>query len=33
MESKGIDPLAFREAQHRHWDAAAVGRQRVEPGA
>ena len=25
MESKGIDPLDFREAQHRNWDAAAVG--------
>ena len=25
MESKGIDPVDFREAQHRHWDSAAVG--------
>ena len=25
MESKAIDPLAFREAQHKHWDSAAVG--------
>ena len=25
MESKAIDPGDFREAQHRHWDSAAVG--------
>jgi len=25
MESKGIDPGDFREAQHRNWDSAAVG--------
>jgi SAM-dependent methyltransferase len=25
MESKAMDPGDFREAQHRHWDAAAVG--------
>src|SRR5436309_2713463 len=25
MESKAVDPVDFREAQHRHWDAAAVG--------
>jgi SAM-dependent methyltransferase len=25
MEPKGIDPVGFREAQHRHWDSAAVG--------
>jgi len=25
MESKAIDPKDFREAQHRHWDSAAVG--------
>jgi SAM-dependent methyltransferase len=25
MESKGIDPVDFREAQHMHWDSAAVG--------
>jgi SAM-dependent methyltransferase len=25
MRSKAIDPVDFREAQHRHWDAAAVG--------
>src|SRR4051794_110544 len=25
MGSKGIDPVEFRQAQHRHWDAAAVG--------
>jgi SAM-dependent methyltransferase len=25
MESKAIDPVEFREAQHRHWDSAAVG--------
>ena len=25
MESKAIDPVGFREAQHRHWDSAAVG--------
>jgi SAM-dependent methyltransferase len=25
MESRAIDPVDFREAQHRHWDAAAVG--------
>ena len=25
MESKAIDPVDFREAQHKHWDAAAVG--------
>jgi ubiquinone/menaquinone biosynthesis C-methylase UbiE len=25
MESKAIDPVDFREAQHRHWDSAAVG--------
>ena len=25
MESKAIDPVDFRAAQHRHWDAAAVG--------
>ena len=25
MESKAIDSAAFREAQHRHWDSAAVG--------
>jgi hypothetical protein len=25
MESKAIDPVDFREAQHQHWDSAAVG--------
>jgi SAM-dependent methyltransferase len=25
MESEAIDPVDFREAQHHHWDAAAVG--------
>ena len=25
MESKAIDPVVFREAQHRHWDSAAAG--------
>src|SRR5665647_1209165 len=25
MESKGIDPADFREAQHKNWDSAAVG--------
>src|SRR5690349_23053803 len=25
MESKGIDPVEFRQAQHRNWDSAAVG--------
>jgi SAM-dependent methyltransferase len=25
MESKAIGPVDFRDAQHRHWDAAAVG--------
>ena len=25
MESEGIDPVDFREAQHRHWDSVAVG--------
>src|SRR3954451_1577539 len=25
MESKAIDPVGFREAQHKHWDSAAVG--------
>src|SRR3954451_19468697 len=25
MESKAADPGDFREAQHRHWDSAAVG--------
>ena len=25
MQSKSVDPVAFREAQHRHWDSAAVG--------
>jgi SAM-dependent methyltransferase len=25
MESKAIDPGDFREAQHKHWDSAAVG--------
>jgi SAM-dependent methyltransferase len=25
MESKAIDPGDFREAQHEHWDSAAVG--------
>jgi SAM-dependent methyltransferase len=25
MESRGIDATGFREAQHRHWDSAAVG--------
>ncbi len=25
MESKAIDPVDFREAQHKHWDSAAVG--------
>lgn len=25
MKSHGIDPVDFREAQHRNWDAAAVG--------
>jgi ubiquinone/menaquinone biosynthesis C-methylase UbiE len=25
MESKVIDPVDFREAQHKHWDSAAVG--------
>jgi SAM-dependent methyltransferase len=25
MESKEIDPVEFREAQHRNWDSAAVG--------
>jgi hypothetical protein len=24
MESKAIDPVDFREAQHKHWDSAAV---------
>src|SRR6476660_611933 len=25
MEPKAIDPAGFREAQHKNWDAAAVG--------
>src|SRR6059058_367124 len=25
MESKAIDPVDFREAQHKNWDSAAVG--------
>jgi enediyne biosynthesis protein CalE5 len=25
MESKAIDQVDFREAQHKHWDSAAVG--------
>jgi hypothetical protein len=25
MESKAIDPVDFREAQHLQWDSAAVG--------
>ena len=25
MQTKAIDPAEFREAQHRHWDSAAVG--------
>src|SRR2546426_11490119 len=25
MGSKAIDPVDFREAQHKHWDSAAVG--------
>src|SRR3954465_12448361 len=25
MESKAIDPVGFREAQHKNWDSAAVG--------
>jgi enediyne biosynthesis protein CalE5 len=25
MESKAIDPVDFRAAQHKHWDSAAVG--------
>ena len=25
MQSKAIDPVDFREAQHKHWDSAAVG--------
>src|SRR3954462_3507645 len=25
MEPNAIDPAGFREAQHRHWDSAAVG--------
>jgi SAM-dependent methyltransferase len=25
MESKAIDPVEFRKAQHKHWDSAAVG--------
>ena len=25
MESKAIDPVDFREAQHKQWDSAAVG--------
>lgn len=25
MESEAIDPVDFREAQHKHWDSAAVG--------
>jgi len=25
MQSKAIDPVGFRRAQHKHWDAAAVG--------
>jgi SAM-dependent methyltransferase len=25
MESKAIDPVNFRETQHRHWDSAAAG--------
>ena len=25
MESKAIDPVAFRETQHKQWDSAAVG--------
>ena len=25
MESKPIDPVDFRQAQHKHWDSAAVG--------
>lgn len=25
MDSNAIDPVGFREAQHKHWDAAAVG--------
>lgn len=25
MESKAVDPVHFRQAQHKHWDSAAVG--------
>jgi SAM-dependent methyltransferase len=25
MESSAIDPVGFRDAQHQHWDSAAVG--------
>src|SRR3954465_527690 len=25
MERRGVDPADFREAQHKHWDSAAVG--------
>src|ERR1700733_14096856 len=25
MESKAVDPVDFREAQHKHWDSAAGG--------
>ena len=25
MGSKAIDPVDFREAQHKHWDSAAAG--------
>jgi SAM-dependent methyltransferase len=25
MNAEAIDPVGFREAQHRHWDSAAVG--------
>jgi SAM-dependent methyltransferase len=25
MESEAIDPVGFREAQHKHWDSAAAG--------
>ncbi|MEA2217561.1 MAG: hypothetical protein QOJ35_187, partial [Solirubrobacteraceae bacterium] len=25
MDSKAIDPADFRDAQHKNWDAAAVG--------
>ena len=25
MEPKAIDTVDFREAQHKHWDSAAVG--------